>query len=380
MEYRVMGKTGIETSLLGFGCMRFPTLENGKINRLEASKMLIKAYENGVNYFDTAYPYHGGESERFVGDFLSATGLRDKIYLATKLPLWAIEKAEDVERIFSEQCEKLRTDHFDFYLMHAVNGERFDKMVELGVIGILERLKAEGKIRNLGFSFHDSYETFERVIRFRDWDFCQIQLNYMDTEIQAGIKGYRLAEELGIPLVIMEPAKGGSLTSYAPDVEQIFKDAEPDMSVASWAFRWVAAHSNVKVILSGMTKMEQLEDNLKTFNNYKPLTDEDMKVVDKLVETVNSRTFNGCTGCRYCVPCPGGVEIPRVFRIWNDYGMYNNAGSAVWRYFKDMKPEARADQCLQCGACEAACPQSLSIRDNLQEAHELFTKLQEANK
>ncbi|MBO7402488.1 MAG: aldo/keto reductase [Lachnospiraceae bacterium] len=378
MHYRIMGKTGVETSLLGYGCMRFPTLENGKIDRYEATRLLLKAYENGVNYFDTAWPYHGGESERFVGEFFRTTGLRDKVYLATKLPVWEVEKLEDAERIFDEQLKHLKTDYIDFYLLHALNAERFDKMVELGVVKLLEGYKEEGKIKNFGFSFHDSYETFERIIKYRDWDFCQIQLNYMDTEIQAGLKGYELAKELGVPLVIMEPAKGGALTNYAADVNRIFTDAAPDKSVASWAFRWVGSFRNVKVILSGMTKMEQLDDNLKTFDNFEPLTAEESPLVDKLVATVRARTFNGCTGCRYCVPCPGGVEIPRVFRIWNDYGMYNNANAAKRAYFHDMKPEARADNCLECGVCETACPQSLSIRENLKAAHSLFESLQKA--
>ena len=376
MHYRIMGKTGVETSLLGFGCMRFPTLENGKIDRLTATKMLIKAYENGVNYFDTAYPYHGGESEKFVGSFFKTTGLREKVNLATKLPLWEVESVDDAERIFNDQLRHLKTDYIDFYLMHAVNGERFDKMVELGVVKLLERYKAEGKIRFLGFSFHDSYEVFERVIKFRDWDFCQIQLNYMDTETQAGMKGYDLARELGIPLVIMEPAKGGSLTTFAPDIVKMLKDADPNRSVASWAFRWIGSLRNVKVVLSGMTSMEQLDDNLSTFENFEPLTEEEKPLVDKLVAEIRSRTFNGCTGCRYCVPCPGGVEIPRVFRIWNDYGMYNNAGAAKWQYQHEMKPEARADNCLECGVCETACPQGMPIREHLKAAHELLMSLQ----
>ncbi|MBO7403049.1 MAG: aldo/keto reductase [Lachnospiraceae bacterium] len=376
MHYRIMGKTGVETSLLGFGCMRFPTLENGKIDRLTATKMLIKAYESGVNYFDTAYPYHKGESERFVGSFFKTTGLRDKVFLATKLPLWEIESVADAERIFAEQLSHLKTDYIDFYLMHAVNADRFDKMVELGVVKLLEKYKEEGKIRFLGFSFHDSYEVFERVIKYRDWDFCQIQLNYMDAEIQAGMRGYDLARELGIPLVIMEPAKGGALTSYAPDIVKMLKDADPNRSVASWAFRWVGSLRNVKVVLSGMSNMEQLEDNLSTFENFEPLTDEEKPLVDNLVKEIRSRTFNGCTGCRYCVPCPGGVEIPRVFRIWNDYGMYNNAGSAKWQYLHEMKPEARADNCLECGVCETACPQGMPIREHLKAAHALLTSLE----
>ncbi len=375
MFYRKMGKKELEVSLLGYGCMRFPTNEQGTINRAEATKLLMEAYDNGVNYFDTAYPYHNGESEKFVGEFFATTGLRDKVYLATKLPLWAVNSLEDAERIFAEQLEHLKTDHVDFYLMHAVNGERFDAMVKLGVIELLEKYKEEGKIINLGFSFHDSYEAFERVIKYRDWDFCQIQLNYMDTDTQAGMKGYKLAEELNIPLVIMEPAKGGSLTTFAEDVTDIFKACRPELSVASWAFRWIGSLENVKVVLSGMTTREQLLDNLKTFDKFEALSAAEQEVVSKVVAEVKSRIKNGCTGCRYCVPCPGGVMIPRIFRIWNDYAMYNNAGSAKWSYFHDLPENERANNCLQCGACEAACPQGLSIIENLQSAHQLFESL-----
>jgi len=241
----------------------------------------------------------------------------------------------------------------------------------------MAKYKEEGKIINYGFSFHDNYEAFEYIAKYRDWDFCQIQLNYMDTEIQAGMKGYRLTEELGIPVVIMEPAKGGSLTTFAADVTDIFTNYNSEASVASWAFRWVASLPNVKVVLSGMTKREQLEDNLKTFDNFKPLSDEEHELVKKVVDTVNSRIFNGCTGCRYCVPCPGGVMIPQIFKIWNEYGMYNNAGSVTWKYFHELPENERADKCLECGACQAACPQGLSIIENLKTAHSLFQSIKQ---
>ena len=365
MEYREMKKLGVSPSLLGFGCMRFPTDSTGKIDRVKAEVMLDKALEQGVTYFDTAYGYHDGESEKFLGDYLASRKCRDKIFLATKLPLWLVHSCEDAERLFAEQLERLQTDHFDFYLMHAVNGGKFDEVEQAGVIKLLEKYKEEGKIRFLGFSFHDSYEVFERVLRYRDWDFCQIQFNYMDTDSQAGMKGYRLAEELGVPLVIMEPAKGGSLTTFTDDIVDIFKKVDPVNSVASWAFRWVASLPNVKVVLSGMTTLEQVEDNLKTFSQFKPLNQLEQDTIDRVVKEVNNHIFNGCTGCRYCMPCPAGVFIPHCFRIWNDYAMYHNAGHAVFGYFQQTGKEHRADQCIECGACEAACPQGLSIREDL---------------
>ncbi len=375
MEYREMGKTGLTTSLLGYGCMRFPTLENGKIDREEATKLLLKAYDNGVNYFDTAYPYHNGESERFVGDFFETTGLRDKVYLATKLPLWKVNTLEDAKNIFEEQLAHLKTDYIDFFLLHACNRERFDKMVELGVPELLEQYKAEGKIRNLGFSFHDNFDAFKHIIEYRDWDFCQIQLNYMDTDTQAGLKGYELAKEMGVPMVIMEPAKGGSLTTFAPDICKIFSDADASKSVASWAFRWVGSLDNVKVVLSGMTAMDQLDDNLKTFGNFEPLSEAEKAVVAQVVETVRSRVNVGCTGCAYCQPCPAGVAIPRIFRVWNEYAMYNNAGHIKWAYTKEIPDDAKVSNCIECGACESQCPQNLPIRDKLKEAEACFLSL-----
>ena len=262
MEKRKLENLGIETSLLGFGCMRFPVTAEGKIDEPEAERMLDKAIAAGVNYIDTAYPYHNGDSEPFVGRVLKKYD-RHSFYLATKLPCWNVSKKEDAERIFEEQLTRLQTDYIDFYLMHALSGDSFRKMAELGVVEVLERLKAEGRIKYLGFSFHDSYEAFEEILCYRDWDFCQIQLNYMDAESQAGLKGYRLTEERNVPLVIMEPVKGGSLAAFAEDITGKFRALDPEASVASYALRWVGSLPNVKVVLSGMSTMEQVEDNLK---------------------------------------------------------------------------------------------------------------------
>ncbi len=363
MEYRKMEKLNISPSLLGFGGMRYPT-KDGKIDRIESAKMMDHALDSGITYIDTAYPYHSGESELFLGEYLK-TKERNSFYLATKLPLWAIKTYEDAVRIFEEQLERLQTDYFDFYLMHAYNQERFDAMNELGVLALMEKYQKEGKIKHLGFSFHDSYEVFEKIITFKKWDFCQIQLNYMDTDEQAGMKGYELAEKLGVPLVIMEPVKGGSLATFADDITGLFTAFDEKRSVASWAFRWVGSLPNVKVILSGMSNMEQLEDNLATFDKFKPLSEEEQKLISEVVEEVKARTKNGCTNCKYCMPCPFGVNIPGCFSIWNNYSMYGNKDSANWRYYLDMKAEARADQCMDCGACEEVCPQHIPIREHL---------------
>lgn len=367
MEKRKMEKLGIETSLLGFGCMRFPTGQDGKIDRVQAREMLEKALASGVNYIDTAWPYHGGESELFVGEVLKDHP-RDSFYLATKLPVWEVKTLEDVDRIFNRQLEKLQTEYIDFYLMHAMNKGKWEEMLKLGVVERLERLQAEGKIRYLGFSFHDDYEAFEKILTYREWDFCQIQLNYLDTQEQAGMRGYALAEERGVPLVIMEPVKGGSLAAFAPDIADKLHTLDPQASIASFALRWVGTLPNVKVILSGMSTMEQVEDNLKTFSSFKPLSETEQTTIAEVVELMNSRIQNGCTGCRYCMPCPAGVNIPGSFGCWNRYHMFQNYNVVKWHWEHDLGDEHQAKNCIKCGKCEQACPQHLHIREDLERA------------
>jgi len=373
MEKRKMEKLGVETSLLGFGCMRFPVTAEGKIDEPLAEQMIDKAIAAGVNYFDTAYPYHGEESEPFVGRVLGKYD-RSSFYLATKLPCWKVETLEDVDTLFQEQLRRLRTDYIDFYLIHALNKERFGKFVSLGGIRRLEELKAEGKIKYLGFSFHDKYEVFEEILCYRDWDFCQIQLNYMDANEQAGLKGYRLAEEKQVPMIVMEPVKGGSLASFADDITDKFRNLDPEASAASFALRWVGSLPNVKVILSGMSAMEQVEDNLKTFAAFKPLSQQEQKVIEEIVLLINSRVQNGCTGCRYCMPCPAGVDIPGNFRIWNTYHMYQKYSMVKGQWEKGLGDEKQAKNCVKCGKCEAACPQKLHIREDLVKVQEDLDK------
>ncbi|MBP1755298.1 MAG: aldo/keto reductase [Firmicutes bacterium] len=364
MELREFKNLGIKTSLLGFGCMRYPKKQDGSIDEEIAERMIDKAYQNGVNYFDTAYVYHEGKSENFTGKALDRYD-RSSYYLATKLPCWLVEKAEDAERLLNEQLTRLNKEYVDFYLLHALGRESFDKMVSLGVLEVMDRLKAEGKIKYLGFSFHDDYNAFEHIIKFRKWDFCQIQLNYMDIEEQAGMKGYELAEKLEVPLVIMEPVKGGSLARLPEDAAKHLEKLDAGKSAASWALRWVGSMPNVKVILSGMSDEEQVQDNLNTFHNFKALSDTEKGAIVKVAETLTSRVKNGCTGCAYCMPCPAGVDIPKNFRIWNSYGMYNNEGELNWLWSNDIDDKAKAANCVECGQCEDACPQKLNIRRDL---------------
>lgn len=367
MEKRKLEKLGIETSLLGFGCMRFPTDASGKIDEVQAEKLLDKALAEGINYFDTAYPYHNGDSEPFVGRVLKKYD-RSSFYLATKLPVWSVKTTEDAERIFNSQLERLQTDYIDFYLLHALNKNNWEQMVQAGVVAFCERLKEQGRIKYFGFSFHDSYEAFETIVKARDWDFCQIQLNYMDAQEQAGLKGYELTEQLNLPLVIMEPVKGGSLAGYSDDINARFSKMDPKASIASYALRWVGSLPNVKVVLSGMSCMEQLEDNLSTFQSFTPLSQAEAAEIEDIVAALKGRIKNGCTGCRYCMPCPAGVDIPGNFRIWNNYHVYGTYQAVKWAWEHEIPESAKAKNCVKCGKCEAACPQKIAIRKDLELA------------
>ncbi len=364
MEYREMKNIGTKTSLLGFGCMRFPTNADGSINEEEALAMIDKAYHAGVNYFDTAYPYHGGKSEGVTGKAL-ARYPRDSYYLATKLPIWAIQTIEDVERIFHEQLDRLQKDYVDFYLLHALNKNRWELIKELHIIEYCEKLRAEGKIKYLGFSFHDSYEVFEEILTSYHWDFCQIQLNYMDKDEQATLKGVELAERLHIPMVIMEPVKGGSLAQLPEDISKLFRAVKPEASDSSWALRYVASFSNIKVVLSGMSTMAQVEDNLKTFTDFEPLSEKEQETVMQVADALHARVQNGCTGCKYCMPCPAGVNIPGSFQVWNEYHMYQNVQDTKNTWRGEIPEEARPKNCIKCGKCERVCPQKISIREDL---------------
>lgn len=376
MEYRNLERLGVSTSLLGFGCMRFPLNEDGSICEPEAEKMLDTAIEAGVTYIDTAYPYHNGDSEPFLGRVLKKYNRKD-FFLATKLPIWNVKTLEDAKRLFQEQLDRLQVDYIDFYLLHCLDKEKWQTVLDLGLIPYFEEMKRQGKIRFFGFSFHDDYEVFETIATYRSWDFCQIQYNYIDTDIQAGDKGYALTEKLGIPLVIMEPVKGGSLAQLPEDVTEPFKKARPDSSISSWALRWVASKPNVKVVLSGMSTMEQVEDNLHTFGNFEPLTQKESELVSQVAYAIKKRTKNGCTGCAYCMPCPFGVDIPKNFRIWNDLSMYGNKEKAKQAFFQELDVSARADQCKKCGKCETVCPQSIAIRENLKAAAKELNALKE---
>ena len=368
MEYRNWNKNAARTSLLGYGCMRLPTNADGSIDETRAAALLNTARAAGVNYFDTAYPYHGGQSEPFVGRVI-AQWPRESFYLATKLPLWQCKSLDAAKRIFAEQLERLGVDYIDFYLLHSLHKARYDQAKALGIVDWLWELKAAGTIRNLGFSCHDNFAGFEHILRDQPWDFCQLQYNYLDTDDRAeeisGDRGYQLTEELGIPLIIMEPIKGGTLATLPPDAEAPLKALRPDASDASWALRWVGSHKNVHIILSGMSTEEQLADNLNTFAHFEPLNAAEERAVAQTAAILHSRIKIGCTGCRYCMPCPMGVDIPDNFSIWNKLGMFGQP-DAVKKQWTARFPDAeKASHCVRCGKCEAVCPQKLPIRESL---------------
>lgn len=363
MEYRTWQKAEVSPSLLGFGCMRFPTNEDGSINKEKTYEMLDYAMKMGVTYYDTAYTYHNKMSEKFIGEYFTKYE-RESFYFATKLPLWLVKTEEDVERIVREQLDNLQTDYIDFYLVHAMDKERLAWMEKMHAFEKLMKYKEDGVIRHLGFSFHDNFDTFEKILTSYPWDFCQIQYNYMDTDYQAGTKGLKLAGQLGIPVVVMEPVRGGSLLRLPEDILQLFKEHNPEASYASWPLRWVADHPEVKVILSGMSTEEQVVDNIHTFTEFGVMTEGEKEVIAKAKVMIEKRQKNRCTGCEYCMPCPHGVDIPYNFKYWNDDSMFLDGTGK--RHYKGLGNE-RAIFCKECGKCEAACPQHISIREDLKK-------------
>lgn len=373
MEYRTWPNSDIKTSLLGFGCMRFPTLSDGKIDEQKANEMLEYAYQNGVNYFDNAYMYLDFQDEKFVGKFLKNKP-RNSFYVTSKLPIGMINSLEEAKKIFFEQLENLQIDHFDFYLLHCLNKENFKKIKNYEIMPWILEMQKNGKINKLGFSFHDSYDVFEEIVNFHNWDFCQIQYNYIDTNYQAGDKGYELAKSKGIPVVVMEPVRGGQLCNLSDNIAKLFKEYNESASLASWGYRWVASHDNVKVILSGMSNLEQVKDNLNTFNNYSLLNKEEEQIIKKVAQKILASQYNKCTQCAYCQPCPNGVNIPQIFRAWNNYGMFNNKENFIY-YYERLSDIEKPTNCIKCGSCENKCPQNMKIREDLIKVYELYIAL-----
>ncbi|MDR1067896.1 MAG: aldo/keto reductase [Clostridiales Family XIII bacterium] len=373
MKYRTNSKTGESVSLLGFGAMRLPLNADGSIDEAEAVRMIRYAIDNGVNYVDTAYPYHNGKSEPLVGKALK-DGYREKVILATKLPVWAIKKREDRYTLLETQLKRLDVPSVDNYLVHDINEGSYNAVKKFDVMDFMREMKAADKIKNIGFSYHGStVEFFKELIDLFDWDFVQIQLNYMDAEYQAGVAGMKYAAAKGIPVVIMEPLRGGKLVNVIPDTIRAYWDrASVKRTPAEWALAWVANFPEVLTILSGMSAMEQVEDNLRILSAAEQdgLTAEELAIIEQVADEYNKRIPYGCTACRYCLPCPAKIEIPAVIEIRNEVDMYGSKANMKFAYdnFLDPKPTV----CTACKQCEEICPQHLNVSGIMAETAGMF--------
>lgn len=371
MQYRKFDKIEKGASLFGLGCMRFNGQASGDscIDEAKAIKLIRQAIDGGVNYLDTAYVYLDKTSEIVLGKAL-LDGYRDKVTIATKMPIEHVKNYEDMEALLDSELKKLQTDHIDFYLMHGIDKAKWLRFKEIGADKFFEDKKKEGKIKYKCFSFHGGYEDFEYIIKDYDWDMVQIQYNFMDINNQAGTKGLKLAGELGIPVVIMEGLLGGKLAKAPSNVQALYDAFPTKRSGVEWAFRWLGNNPEIMTILSGCNEAEQIEDNLRIFDSIEAnaMSEDELKLIDNVRQAYNDRTKIGCTGCRYCMPCPGGVDIPRVFALWNEVALYGGKPSDNWNYQELKRLGMTPDKCLSCGKCELACPQALQIIDSLKQA------------
>ena len=376
MQYRTFGKLDWRPSALGFGAMRLPVLDDdsGKIDEPEATRMLRYAIDHGVNYVDTAYTYHKGTSEVFLGRALQ-DGYRERVKLATKLPSWLIEAPEDLDRYLNEQLERLQTAHIDFYLFHALNEKNWPKLRDVNVLRWAEGAMADGRIHHLGFSFHDRYEVFQEIVDAYDrWTFCQIMYNYMDEEHQAGTRGLEYAADKGLAVVVMEPIRGGQLAKTVPQpIQELWDTAPRKRTPADWALQWVWNHPKVSVVLSGMSTMEHVRQNVVSASQSGPgaLTEDELALVARVRDKYCDLCPIPCTDCKYCLPCPSGVNIPRIFEIYNEAMIYNDLGGGRMRYGW-LEEGERANLCTECGQCLELCPQQIEIPEWLAKAHELL--------
>jgi predicted aldo/keto reductase-like oxidoreductase len=367
METRRCKKTGEAISLLGFGLMRLPLKEGGgqEIDKVRAQEMVDRAISGGINYFDTAYMYHEGKSEPFAGEALAKHD-RKSFNLATKMPLSFIKTATDVERIFQEQLQKCRVEYFDFYLLHNINQDNLKVAEACRVYEQLEEKQGQGKIRRLGFSFHDRPELLDAVTKKYDWDFAQIQLNYLDWELQNAKEQYQILESRGIPVIIMEPVRGGTLASLCEESVALFKAADPGVSPASWALRFAASLPGVITVLSGMSNLDQMRDNIATMEHFTPLNPEEYRVIEKALTALRRSGTVPCTACRYCMDCPEGIDIPKALVIYNNYllaraNKHPMAGFLFDGEYKILGEEKQAHHCIQCNQCSSRCPQHIDI-------------------
>ena len=381
MKYRRFGKHDFRVSALGFGAMRLPTLsgDHSDVDEEKSIEMIRYAVDHGVNYINTAYGYMGGKSEVVVGKALK-DGYRERVKLATKLPSWIVNTREDMDKFLNEQLKKLDVDHVDFYLLHGLGKDRWEKLKSLGVLEFGVEAVADGRIRGLGFSFHDEYEVFKSIIDGYDkWAMCQVLYNYIDQDRQATTKGLQYAASKGLPVVIMEPIGGGSLAVKPhKEIQDIWDEAKTKRSQAEWALQWVWNHPEVSVALSGMSTMQQVVENVESASRSGPntLTAKELQLVERVRKKYSEYGYIGCTGCRYCMPCPNGVAIPEIFALINQHyvkrGDRDAEQEVVKRYKETVGKENGVKNCKQCGKCEDLCPQHLPIRNLISGATWVF--------
>lgn len=376
MLYRKVPKNGDKLSTLGYGCMRLPVRLNA-INEKLAEQQILYAFEKGVNYFDTAYPYHGGKSEPFLGKIFSKNKIRDRLKIATKLPHWSASSKEDMDRILDEQLTKLKTDRIDYYLIHALNGELWENAKQHGVIEFLDDALQKGKIINAGFSFHGLAEDFTPIVDDYDWTFCQIQYNFLDTQNQAGTAGLKYAASKDMAVVIMEPLRGGNLAKTPPpSVQKIWAKAEQKRTPVAWSLSWIWNQPEVTVILSGMNNNDHINENLALAEKALPnsLSEKEVALVEEAADEFRTVMKVGCTGCQYCMPCPAGVNIPSCFDCYNSKYAFKDKSAKMMYLFQNggmvTEKSTMASQCVQCEKCLEKCPQDLPIPDLLAEVAE----------
>ena len=379
MKYRKFGKLDWEVSTLGFGIMRLPVVNNdyGNIDEQEGIRMIRYAADFGVNYIDSGYGYHNGNSEVVIGKALK-DGYREKVKVATKLPCWLVNSPNDFDRFLNEQSKRLQTEKIDFYLLHGLNKVEWTKLRKLGIIEWAERAIANGRIGYFGFSFHDSFEVFREIIdSYNNWTFCQIQYNYMDEKFQAGTRGLEYAHKKGLAVVVMEPIRGGRLTRLPEIVAKVWAEAPVQRTPQEWALRWVWNHPEVTLALSGMAKMEQVVENVAYAEHSQPdnLTADELALIGRVRDIYLSLSPVSCTGCRYCAPCPNGVDISRIFDLYSGAIVYSDATGPRKMYSNQemFKEEQRADKCIKCEQCLEKCPQKLPIPELLEKAHAFLT-------
>lgn len=373
MQYRRMRGVDAPLSVLGFGAMRLPRAPDGRIDRAAATAMIRCAVDSGINYVDTAYVYHDGESEPFLGEALG-DGYRERVNLATKLPVFAVQRREEMDTYLDEQRARLRTDVIDLYLLHGLNRAGWERMQGLGVLEFLDDALADGRIRHAGFSFHDDYAAFTPIVDAYDWTFCQVQYNYMDVHYQGGIGAVRYAADRGLGVVVMEPPRGGALARPIPGAAEVWASAGADRTPAEWGLAWLWDQPEVTVVLSGMSTMEQLRENLASTDRARPnsLSPAERAVYDDVRALYRGRTAVECTRCGYCQPCPSGVDIPECFSLYNDTFVYGDPAAARSGYHLFARYGGAASNCTECGECEERCPQGLEIRKHLKAVTELL--------